>query len=702
MSEDLSFKFYSVLKNEDADPFMEDGLLVVTDGLGGAGSVVHELDKIKYERKEFWLEDFLIHCAIGVKKDQIPEWLMDYINIWFKPMIDSEPDTSALWASRIAIARFVYAVRVKMEWIHNLSDINIRKNISEFIVRGLNDVVKKFNLQPGKYENQKLLPTTLAALIYADDNKKKTVDVDALWAGDSRCYLLNKDGLKQLTIDDEDNAEMITNLFYAGGRPTTLNHKKYSFLHPCILITVSDGVFDPYSPYDNLGVEAILLENIKKCNSSKELCEKLKLHYDAVRADDATMAFVPLGFDSYAHIQKVLAARTVKVLDIWEKYHKYKSKLDIVDSQEAADDVIGKISSRTSDKIDKILQTIADLHINKEKDIVLSGQINSIIISIIENTKKEFESNKDLRKKEALLKLKEYILLNYQDLEKSILTIDEIDFSKAKEFGQAYNNLKKAASGLMQIQNTFDELLLQEQALSAECENSIQQVIKYRDEIHKKSSNLDNDVTTLKDLQNQYNGFGKILEFYKEKKPKCSSLFSKSSMPESAVIIDKLIDKKNQLEKRKAEIKKELEVKTNQYKKTVNDFFDSEKYKVFIIEENEENIKQIFQQKIIDDFGLLNNKKQVMEKVSVEKLSKELLNEFRRNPKNIELIVSALADNFNETSAIDINYNETRLNAFREYYRLQATSSKDVVQFKKELELFIEQYESLLKGDKKL
>ena len=41
---DLKFRFYSVLKNEDAPPFLSDTLLAVADGLGGSGSTVHKID----------------------------------------------------------------------------------------------------------------------------------------------------------------------------------------------------------------------------------------------------------------------------------------------------------------------------------------------------------------------------------------------------------------------------------------------------------------------------------------------------------------------------------------------------------------------------------------------------------------------------------------------------------------------------------
>ena len=48
MSNRLSFDFYSVLKNEDAPPFVGSDFLVAADGLGGAGSNVHVIDRSEH------------------------------------------------------------------------------------------------------------------------------------------------------------------------------------------------------------------------------------------------------------------------------------------------------------------------------------------------------------------------------------------------------------------------------------------------------------------------------------------------------------------------------------------------------------------------------------------------------------------------------------------------------------------------------
>ena len=48
----MLFTAYSVLKNEDAIPYAEEGLVAVADGLGGAGSTVHLIDRERHTQFE--------------------------------------------------------------------------------------------------------------------------------------------------------------------------------------------------------------------------------------------------------------------------------------------------------------------------------------------------------------------------------------------------------------------------------------------------------------------------------------------------------------------------------------------------------------------------------------------------------------------------------------------------------------------------
>ena len=56
----------------------------------------------------------------------------------------------------------------------------------------------------------KAFPTT-ASVITGKTNGNK-VDVTCYWAGDSRCYMLDANGLHQLTADDLDGQDAMSNL----------------------------------------------------------------------------------------------------------------------------------------------------------------------------------------------------------------------------------------------------------------------------------------------------------------------------------------------------------------------------------------------------------------------------------------------------------------------------------------------------------
>jgi hypothetical protein len=554
----------------------------------------------------------------------------------------------------------------------------------------LNDIVKRFKLQPGKYENQKLLPTTLAALTYIEI--PENAEVETVWAGDSRCYAITAQGLKQLTIDDEDAAETITNLFYAGSsKHTTLNYKKYAVPLPCILLTVSDGVFDPYSPDDNLGVEATLLDNIKNSQSIEELREKLEKHYDKVHADDATMSFVALGFDSYAQIQEVLAPRTEEVMDIWAKYHKMKALLGMVNCQDTADDIVGKIKARTTDRIEKIAELLTDAYCNNKKDIVLSDEIRPIIAAIEEKLKKELTCQKEEQKTNVLGMLRKRITENYSEIEKSILS-SGIGTINSKKLTNALEDFRNAAADLTHIKDAYDKMCRDQKDADNEGAEIIEKITKYRDEIHKKLSTADS-TPTINDLAGEYHELCKIQCHYLEGKVKMYSTKSLSEdIRQLGIRIDNILEKRFQNTKDIDEKKKCLDAKTGQYEKVVKALFAFENDLI-------QNAASIFTPKIVTDYGLDLDKQGSVSDVGT--ITRELLGEFRRNPETIELIVAALANNYNETSVIDSCYQATRLGSFREYYRLKATSSvsTDVEEFKAELEMFMAEYESLLTMD---
>lgn len=355
---DLKFAFYSVLKNEDADPYSGDNLMIVADGLGGAGSIVHSIDRDKHHD----LYESILASAFSDCPDIAAKLGDDYFKKLIAPMIDDKNDTSALWASRIVMARCAYAIIAKDQY-EEFDKENVRKQLAGFIQKGLESVKDKFKLEKGTYFGQKILPTTLAFVRYKED--KDQVVAETLWAGDSRCYALTTDGLKILSIDDEDSSGSITNCFHADNKEVRLNYRRYTIKKPCALLVASDGIFDPFEE-DYLYVEHVLLKKMSESETIGEAGEKLCKFYGEVHGDDATMAFTSFGFESFDDMKEKFDVRNREIDKLAAESSEKREEIELINNN--GQDVTDYIIKRTGDKYEQIVSLIADRIAQCEQD----------------------------------------------------------------------------------------------------------------------------------------------------------------------------------------------------------------------------------------------------------------------------------------------------------------------------------------------
>lgn len=361
----MEFRCYSVLKNEDAPPYLGENLLVAADGLGGSGSSVHKIDI----RRHPDMRGEILKCAFGDFEDEAAiSALAPYIDELVEAMADGEDDTSALWASRIVIARFVYALMTEEKY----SYANIKKeenlaSLVKFIREGLYSTARHFALEAGRISGQILLPTTLAAI--RTEESGDFVLAEVMWAGDSRAYAITKDGLKLLSRDDEDGSGSITNIF--DGREekdTRMNYRVYKLQKPCVLMALSDGIFDPFAPNDNLGVENVFLNLIAASENLEEVKEKLVTYFDKVHGDDASVSFRAYGFGTFAEMKSAFAERLALINEVSLKNEEMKNFMAALESSE--EDVSSYIRQRSIDKYAKIAETLIDGLSRGEDDIL--------------------------------------------------------------------------------------------------------------------------------------------------------------------------------------------------------------------------------------------------------------------------------------------------------------------------------------------
>lgn len=159
----------------------------------------------------------------------------------------------------------------------------------------------------------KELPSTAAIICCKPDLQQ--VRASCYWAGDSRCYLIDNNGLCQLTIDDSTNPDPMDNLT-ADGRLTnviSLSHdfdiheKPFTVDYPCILFTATDGCFGYYST--PMEFEYLLLSTLCDADSPCEWERNLGRELLEVSGDDCSLAGFSFGYESFKELKEQMNER---------------------------------------------------------------------------------------------------------------------------------------------------------------------------------------------------------------------------------------------------------------------------------------------------------------------------------------------------------------------------------------------------------
>lgn len=181
----------------------------------------------------------------------------------------------------------------------------------------------------------KAFPTTAAMV--TGSLSRNGISMNCFWAGDSRCYMLDSEGLHQLTEDDLDGQDAMSNLLNDGvmtnvisaSNPFELHTKSKSLNYPCIFLAATDGCFGYLkSPME---FEYLLIDTLVH---SKSLYEWRSALYDrilGVTGDDFTLCVAICGYKDFNDIKKRFLKRYTymdttyinteeDVILLWEKY----------------------------------------------------------------------------------------------------------------------------------------------------------------------------------------------------------------------------------------------------------------------------------------------------------------------------------------------------------------------------------------------
>lgn len=710
MSNRLSFDFYSVLKNEDAPPFVGSDFLVAADGLGGAGSNVHVIDRSEHPD----LKKEIMDAAYGDFDEEGKNAIIDYLNTLIEPMADEKTDTSALWASRIVIGRFVYAMTkgilpteepVGEEQKGAKLDVSNeahRAALSAFILKGLTRVAESLSLKNGEYSGQLLLPSTLSAIRF--EERESSVVAECVWAGDSRCYVLTPSGLRLLSEDNEDASGAITNLFAASIANTTLHYRRYEIEKPCALMVVSDGIFDPFAE-DYIGVEYYFQDAISKSHSTEELCAMLKAQYDTIRGDDSTVAFTAFGFKDYEDMKQSLKPRADYFFGLTQRWQQLRGCLELADLPES--EVRHYISSRTSDKYDKIAQLLLDLLTDKKDDAAISPALrDKIMAASLEFEKKEAEKNKKLDK-DSLDKA--FKILHFEP-EKVKNYLRTGRFLSRGDLTENYNELM----------NKLAEATKQDKA-AKKCEEKIAWVSdEYAgicEEISRKIEDCNSEIKSISleprtpkndsrwKLLIRHSIFWREMEFaflhntriLSVKKFLSSNLLLSSSRLENdkSLTGDSLVNRIVNFYARKESAeaqKKAIQQNGNSSRERYSEVLTQ----LFVKVESSDDPRSFFTDEFIERIGA-----EAPAAVASPDGLRGVVLAILSSEKNeiISDIVDSLAKNYDKPSVIDPMYHSSRLKKFREYYKYKNSSPDEIITLKGELSKIEEEYSSMLKSN---
>lgn len=299
---------------EDAYPYDEDGILLVADGLGGRGGYPHT----KVDRRILDKDNFFHYVFGDVFSLEVHEEFKEFVVNSFSEIfetkhhyfhVEAATRTSGYFASRLAAAIALYEIKYMPGYNRDKlfaaisaggDDVGViigryAKKLTANIKDKLEYIAQNIGLViETKLTGAYLLPTTLQLALIKE--YETTLDVVYLWAGDSRAYFWNEDGLAQITDDHENNGTMynLINL----SKDYEIEARYISFKKPCILFNATDGCYKCSAYSSPLDMEMTFLKVFSKASGPDEVSSGFRDEYKLIGGhdDSNTMALGMYGY----------------------------------------------------------------------------------------------------------------------------------------------------------------------------------------------------------------------------------------------------------------------------------------------------------------------------------------------------------------------------------------------------------------------
>jgi serine/threonine protein phosphatase PrpC len=270
-------------QGEDADPILRDGrdlaLVGVFDGMGGAGGTVYETPDGPRTGA---------YIGARVARDVVERRMVDLL----------EPD-----------------------WNLNgrATAEDLRRSVKEALVERLSALDAPVSGLRSRL--LRALPTTMALVaLQRTQTGGPTWTCHVLWSGDSRAYVLEPEGLRQLSTDDlRDPGDAMANLradsvvsnAMSADTDFTVNHRRVQLEAPYLVVCATDGCFG-YVP-SPMHFEHLVLSHLRDARSTEGWSAAIQADIAAFTGDDAAMAVLGVGA-SFKELQALFAPR-LSVLD---------------------------------------------------------------------------------------------------------------------------------------------------------------------------------------------------------------------------------------------------------------------------------------------------------------------------------------------------------------------------------------------------
>lgn len=229
--------------------------------------------------------------------------------------------SEAFMAARIGAGSLYYCMQQ-----HFPCEMDAKQFASDIVTPVLSDWMRANipEADPNKpqVKGMRILPTTMAAALIQPGHEE-SLCISPIWAGDSRVYVLDANGLSQLTVDDSNQPDPMEGLYDDGtltnlisaDRDVKLNCCSFEVKPPFMVMAATDGCFGYVST--PMEFEGMILHTLLESSNIAQWEDNLRKLIASFAGDDHTLCLASFGYGSFENIQRSFATR---YSDLRKKY----------------------------------------------------------------------------------------------------------------------------------------------------------------------------------------------------------------------------------------------------------------------------------------------------------------------------------------------------------------------------------------------